>query len=382
MALGGDPNGCAMIFLGTGQCAGLLLLSRVAGRRTLMMGINRSNLSCRTLLILIALIGTLIPARSATLEDSAKELARRISSAFPVRDVVSLKIGNISSLQPDEIARIDQALRSELQDRGIHTSASGSANVSIFVTLSESLKDFIWGAQIHQGDSSKVVLITVPRAFVNQTDPARMPIVLQFEKFWEGPDRILDGGLIPGPTGIRWRVLLLPDGVEINELGNNAVTHVAVPSAQPFTREPRGSLALVGNAVIAALEPHVCTVSLETRTLGECHSSDAPASARDPIELLPLARLNPEKMGQAVLTRNQCGKDQQFLATGAGDDTQPDSIQVFESQGSRTFPVSDPVYFAGPVIALHSAGYIPTAIVRNLKTGHYEAYRLSLSCSQ
>jgi hypothetical protein len=36
----------------------------------------------------------------------------------------------------------------------------------------------------------------------------------------------------------------------------------------------------------------------------------------------------------------------------------------------------------GPIVALHTAPDAPRAIVRNLTTGNYEAYRLAISCGE
>ena len=74
-----------------------------------------------------------------------------------------------------------------------------------------------------------------------------------------------------------------------------------------------------------------------------------------------------------------CGTEVQFAA-GAGDYTQLDSVQTFERQGATYVALSDELSFPGPVMALHVTDRVPTAIVRNLQTGNYEAYRISITC--
>jgi len=85
-----------------------------------------------------------------------------------------------------------------------------------------------------------------------------------------------------------------------------------------------------------------------------------------------------------------CGGGWQLLVTGKGDWTQADTIQAVEIQERRAQSVSPPIEIAGAVIALHSpavrtageasASASAVAIVRNLQTGRYEAYRLSITC--
>jgi len=345
---------------------------------------DRSDISSRTLLFLIVLLVAPIAARSATLEDSAREFADKVAAALSAGENVTCEIRNFSSLQPDEVARIGEAVKAELRSRGIRAPSNGAASESVLVTLSENLVSLVWTAEIRQGEALLVVLSVVPRSLENRSTAHAMPATLRSEKFWEGPDHILDAGLVSDSKGGAWRVLLLADGVVIQETGSDATSKVEIPSAQTSTREPKGSLALLGDVVVAKLEPQFCTVMLETRTLAECHSTTALPSARDPFDLAPLASLLPEKGSRAVISRSQCGSNQQFLVTGAGDDTQPDFVQLYESQGLRSFPVSDPLNFAGAVVALHATGPGPAArgIVRNLATGNYEAYRLSISCGQ
>jgi hypothetical protein len=80
--------------------------------------------------------------------------------------------------------------------------------------------------------------------------------------------------------------------------------------------------------------------------------------------------------------KSVCGGVGQFLATGARDYTQPDSMQVFRTAPGGTVAISTELEFPGPVTALHGVSDIPRVIVRNLSTGNYEAYRLSFSCGQ
>jgi hypothetical protein len=81
---------------------------------------------------------------------------------------------------------------------------------------------------------------------------------------------------------------------------------------------------------------------------------------------------------------SSCGSGRQLLVTKPGDWTASDSIQAYEISGDQATPVGAALQFAGPVMALWSSGdqsYV-RAVVRNLKTGHYEAYRLTIVCGQ
>jgi hypothetical protein len=321
---------------------GLLILPRMAGRSTPMMGIDRSDLSCRTLLFLFVLLGAPMAARSATLEDSAKELARKIAASLPVHDNVMIDIRNISSLTPGEARRVEQALNMELQNHGVRPPSVGSAAINVRITLSENEKSYVWSAEIRQGDTSQVVFLPVPRPAESRAVLNSMPIVLRSEKFWEGSERILDAAMVSNSAGESLLLVLLPEGLEFHTTASDSMSKVEIPSGQTATRDARGVFVQHGNDIVILLEPNICTVELDTRVLAGCHSTGGPAGARDY--------------------------------------TEPDSLQIFE--GKRSNAVSNPLNFPGPVTALHVTDHVPTAILRNLETGNYAAYRLSISCVQ
>lgn len=87
--------------------------------------------------------------------------------------------------------------------------------------------------------------------------------------------------------------------------------------------------------------------------------------------------------GSDIVSQNtDCGQKWQLLVTRTGDWTEADAIQAFEIVDRQTVAVSGLVDFPGPVTALWAApgAQSAVAVVRNLKTGFYEAYGLSIAC--
>jgi hypothetical protein len=377
-----------MISLSLGHRAKFFFVLREDKRNTTMMSADRSNLSCRAVLLLFVLIGIPTAVRSSTLEDSAKDLARKIAAALPAGENVSCEIRNLSSLKPGEAARIEQALKAELQERGIHLTSTEVA-ITVAVILSENFKGFVWTGEIHQGNTSQVVLIDVERLPENGASHDAMPVTIRSEKFWEGPERILDAGEISGGAGKSWLVLLLPDGLRIQDRQTGAASTIGITSVQSASRDPWGNLGLEqnGDTVALFLSPRYCNVNLETRTLAECEptegSAAVPPSSRFPV-IFDIEPQGPPLAGKGteVEMKSVCGGASQFLATGARDYTQTDSLQAFQTESSGAIAVSSELDFPGPITALHAGANPPRAVVRNLATGNYEAYRLSFSCGQ
>ncbi len=378
-------NGYAMISCSRGLRTEFLFVLREARRSTTMMAADRSTLSCRAFFFLLISIGIPRAAHSATLEDSAKELAWKVAAALPPHETVSLEIQNISSLRMEQTARVEGALKSELQGRGIVVSSNGATS-SVAVTLSENFKSLVWTAEIHGHDTSHVVLIAVERSMENRAFSITMPVTIRSEKFWEGPERILDAEEISDGVGKSWLVLLLPVGLRIQERPTGSTSMIELTSNQSASRDPWGNLGLgqPGNTIAFFLAPQTCTVNLETRSLAECQATEGgPASGRlfpMMIDLTPPGPLPPGK-GTQIAMGSVCGGANHFFATGARDYTQTDSLQVFQADPSGPVAVSTELDFPGPITALHAGSGAPRAVVRNLITGNYEAYRLSISCA-
>ncbi len=81
--------------------------------------------------------------------------------------------------------------------------------------------------------------------------------------------------------------------------------------------------------------------------------------------------------------KTTCSPGWQILATRASDWTEPDAMRAYQIREGEAVAVAAPVEFPGPVTALGPLAEGATlAIVRNLRTGRYEAYRISISCGR
>lgn len=380
-----------MISRSAGHRASLLFVLRVAARSAPMTGINRSALSRRTLLFLLVLLGTPMAAGSATLEDSAKELARKIIAAMTTHEEASLDIRKESSIGPDDFAVIENNLKGELQALGVRITGNAGAPAKIAVTLSENMSSFVWTAEIRQADSSQVVFLAFPKPSENHAVSRGMPVTLHSEKFWEGSQRVLDAAIVALPNGVSLLLLLTPDALLIRNVGSDQVSTVAFPPSAMATRDPMGALTQSGKIVSATTASQICNIDTFSRALMECHPRpvDGPPTGRMFESLIALAKPGPvhvERGSQVTAVPNSCGNGLQYLASGQGDYTESDTILLFESEVTQGVisekALSDFLHFPGPVMSIQSDGAPPRAIVRNLQTGNYEAYKISISCTQ
>jgi hypothetical protein len=374
-----------MISSSLGHRAQFFFVLREARRSNLMIASDRSILSCRAIFFLSILIGLPCAARSATIEDSAKELARHIAGALPAGESVSFEMRNISSLRPDGVSRVEQALKSELQDRGIRWAESGGGATRVIVTLSENWKEFVWTSEIRQGEVLRTTLLALARTGDNHFVSNAMHVTVRSEKFWEGREHILDATQVSGIGGDMWIVLLLADKLVVQESGGK----LEIPFPPAATRDLWGKLGPErdGHAISFSVASRECSVDLDLRSLAEClptgSAADAPLASRS-LVLVDLAPAGPPPPGNGIelVIAPVCGGTDQFLATSARDYTQTDSLQVFQAEPNGPAAISGELDFPGPILALHAAVEAPRAIVQNLSTGNYEAYRVAISCGQ
>jgi hypothetical protein len=361
-----------MISISLGRRVEFFLLFRKAGRSTTMKALDRSTVSYRAILFFLALFGIPRMAYSATLEESARELAGKIASALPAKNGVFVEVRNVSSLAASEAADVQQALSAELQNRGWSLVTNDASAVSVLATLSENLKGYVWSAEIRQGDVSRTVLLTLPKSPENQTAPRTKSLALHAEKFWEGPEPILDATVVWVAEGNHALVLLLPEGLLVRKIEDGSAIKIPLDSNQTMTRNPDGTFLNNLDPLSILLEPNLCTVALNPPAVQQC----SPAPRLQLIDPIP-------GRGQVTGIRSMCGGGMQILASGAGDYSQSDTVQAFESDNGNAVPVTEELTFPGPV-SLHGAATssAPSAIVRNLRSGNYEAYHLSISCQR
>jgi hypothetical protein len=366
-------------------------------------------------------------ARADSLEDGVRALARKaVSSLHAV--AVTCEVQNSSSLQGKEFSNLSTVFQEELQRRGAKI-LPGDAAVSVVLTVTENSTVYMGIVQIRRKEG--------PETFMEALGPIEgapiaelmYSLVLHKEFLFAQDAPILD-------------VLLDRDARHAYALGLQGISHYELqgdrwmltgterlPVRRSSDREPRGFLYFGIDSEAAYLPGELCRISLLDAKGWSCEkyvdpmpvrsvSEDAAAgkkrgSWRSAAQFGPegatrvvvpgqdgLARLyeeGPDPVSafsgwgsEITSVHSGCGSGWQLLVTGKGDWTNADTLQAVEIQERRAQSVSAPIELAGAVIALHStatrtaseasASASAIAVIRNLQTGRYEAYRLSISC--
>lgn len=390
--------------------------------------------------------------RADTLDDAARELARKVSAAVAPREAITLTLRNLSSLSAADVTAVRRALEAELQSRGLLLVEESAPHKEIRVTLAENLGGYLWVAEIPRDAAPQVEMVSVSKPSASVAGPRPPELVLEKKLIWEQEEPILDFALLDASSGPGPGMLVLePAKVSLYRREHDRWElrgSYPVPATKPWPRDLRGRIALRDHAFQAYLPGLDCEGDTRRTSNWKCQEGAArwPLGALDAagFGIVPARNFfssraregagGPSKLpaffsaavvetlsetlwvvagtdGRARLfgqeseagqkrdvvegiflgwgsdlasVRSECGHRWQVFVTRPVDWTENDAVMPYEVVDRQAVAVGSPVVFPGPVTALWPGANFQhvIAVVRNLKTGHYEAYQLSISCGR
>lgn len=358
--------------------------------------------------------------------------------------VIALEISNRSSISSADVEAIRRSLISDLASAGVRVWDRDQAAAIAKLTLSESLEDYVWVAEVQQGTSAPVIIIvSSPRPQSTPSAQNVMPMSLHITPLISSPDRVLDVAVLEGNP--RKLLALGAEAVTVYDFKDTrwAQTQaLVIAHTRPLPRDLRGRIILRRDHPFDVYLPGLVCHSTSAAPLAmNCSPSDDPwpLQAQDPSlssffspaqnfftgALVPgvgrqrsapafysAAAIPREKyslwifagvdrqvhlldgINQQTLERVRWGSDiaglhascrpaGQVLATSRGDEA-TDSVQAFEFPDREPVAVSQKLNLNGKIVALWTAqsGDEAIAVYRDTENGDYEAAQLNLTCSQ
>ena len=186
------------------------------------------------------------------LGDTARQLAHKIAAAAGP-GAFALEVTNRSSLDDKSVRDVRSALEAQLHIEGVSIAKAEQAMGTVEVVLSESLREYVWTAEIAIGsDEKKIALVSIPRSSTGTGTlfAAALPIVLKTTLLFAQEQPMLDVALVDMPGGTR--LLVLDNGAVAiyRHHGASAAAQweleASLPIAHPrtFPRDLRGRLLL------------------------------------------------------------------------------------------------------------------------------------------
>ncbi len=153
------------------------------------------------------------------------------------------------------------------------------AAATVQVTLSENLQEYVWVAEIHQGNNeSSVAMVAAPRAGLAAVEHPAIALTIRKALLWTDENRILDVAQVNGSP--QHMIVLETESVELLKFQDGRWQQeqsLTVSHAHPWPRDLRGRLALRSDHLFDAYLPGVFCRSSTTAPLAlNCYESDDP----------------------------------------------------------------------------------------------------------
>ena len=228
-------------------------------------------------------------------------------------------------------------------------------------------------AKTHVAEREEVRLVAVARALLPPGTLPVAPVRLERQMIYEIPDRILDASsLWNGAEG--GLALLVYRNLEVVavRLDSKGVVKQTVPlsaaNLKP-SRDPRGEMSPRGSVVSVQLWGRICDFSWESPTDVKCRTEKTAATAK------------PVWRGATLLT-SPCDGSSWKLQSSGSEPNAKDMLQVVPGEAVRESSAAVLSEFPGPILGTNGEQNASSALVvaRNLRTGNYEVYKITLAC--
>jgi hypothetical protein len=346
-----------------------------------------------------------------------QDFAARIAAAIPSGATLRLACTGDDGRTQRELTRL-------LAARGVRLGETADGATIVRCSCLENLRERACVADIGDGSVRRVVATTQPRG---QTEPpARDPIVaLELRPLYAQRDPILDVAVADGSL-----LVLTPAMLMLVPAESKAATAAPAPSqfittARIWPRDLRGRLRTTAGGFEVFLPGVTCRGTLTPFTLACADEGDAwpigienagiaPSrntfATPEGLSFYDAASLGDERWlivdQQGVLTfldshrrvvakgdaadhavalRGSCAPDSYVATTARPPDAESaDVVLLSRASGDQLVPIPSTVVLPGTLTALWPTAddRAATAIVHNARSGRYEAFHLSLSCTR
>ena len=306
------------------------------------------------------------------MKETARKLAERIAGIPGLRGPWRLEWHPDEKWPAGEGARWLEMLRAEFDRRALPMDEeAGSAALAVYAQ--ETPTEVVLSARAQVSDHEEVRIVEVARAALPPLETPVAAVRVERQLIYESADRILDAAslsnLAEGGLGV-----LLYKNFEVTalrvdlkgELKQSVPLNVA--GLKP-ARDPRGEMAPRGAQVAVELWGKACEFSWDAPAEVKCRAEKASSPTKSNWRM------------DTVLT-SPCDEANWTVSEGGNDPTSRDVLRLIPDgaiAGSSATVVSE---FPGPVLNVNAGqnGSRALIVVRNLRTGNYEVYKITLVC--
>jgi hypothetical protein len=317
--------------------------------------------------------------------EAGTQLADLISSLLQRRATVSLEFQNLTALAPVESSSFRAALQQELKKTGVETTTAAQPE-TLRVTISENVRGLLFVAAVSSGENRQVAMMPWSAPPATERKPR---VKLSIQPMLEQSEPVLDILLTDSASEL---LVLSPSKVASYRMDAGKWTPAGIAGvswARPLPRDPRGRLENVPGGFRVFVPGTSCSGTIQPDFKITCVPGNElwPLNPRDPSTMVSWVTDKNVLDGSAnelPTIENPCGAGWIMLGSAAGDTEDHDQIQAYEMVDGQAVAASGLLLVPGPVTSLwpsETPGQ-STVVIRNSKTGNYEASRLGVACTE
>ena len=308
----------------------------------------------------------------AVLRESAQKLADRVVGIPGLRAALRLAWHPDANWSEGESAHWREALKGEFERRSLNlTEDAGVPALDVFAA--ETPTQVVLTAKTRILDREEIRIVAVGRAMLPAGPLPVAPVRLERQLIYQSTDRILDAmsfgnGQEDGLALLLYRNFELV-AVRVDSKGN-VKQSVSMNSANlKPSRDPRAELTALGSAVSVALPGEACEFSWEVPGEVKCRAEK------------PFATEKTGWRSDTLLTSPCDGSGWKLLSSGSEPNAR-EVLQMVPDGALRESSAAVLSEFPGPILGANGERSSNSALVitRNLRTGSYEIYKITLAC--
>jgi hypothetical protein len=320
-------------------------------------------------LFLLAGIAIARPVNSAdvaSLDEAIRQLAERISGIPNLKGPIRLEVHQDAAFDETEGPSWQTTLRREL-DRHKLSITEESAAPLLRVGATETPTQIVLAADLLFAGRQEFRVVALKRAALQPEILSASPVRIEKQLLFESSERILDAAPTTKAEAADLTVLIYRNSdLNVLRLGRTGTVKQSVSlsaAGSGPTRDPRAELIPTENDDQVQLPGKLCEFNWSTPAEMKCHTAKtvwrAPPTLTSPCDS---TSWKPEADGN--------------------DSAAGDVLRVLPEEASRQGRVALLSDFTGPILSINRAHDYHSAlvVVRNLRTGNYEVYKITLAC--
>jgi hypothetical protein len=306
----------------------------------------------------------IMPADSNSLDDAARQLADRIAAIPNLHSPFRLEFHADANLAAD--SSWQDTLRQELEKHHLTITEEPSAPL-LKLGAVETPTQLVLTASARTGDRDDVRIVAVTRAAFTAPALAVAPVRIARQLVYETSDRILDASALGSAAEGGLAVLLYrsEDLVALRLDSSGAVKQTVSLAAASLhaSRDPRGELTDKGATAEVLLPGKLCEFTWAAGAEPRC-------------------RAKKTEWRTATVLTSPCDSSDWKLEARGDDWSSADLLQIVPDAAARAGSAALFNEFPGPILSINGERDPGSALIgaRNLHTGNYEVYKITLVC--